>query len=164
LLAAVANGFILVCPITRQDYLVNSSPASPRPMSIPQIECLVNSTSVIDWRTTTLFGFYFGMDLMPAVNHVWDKLDITNRKISWVNFTRAGKPIEMVMPMHPLMASYLTNLKQCATSEFVTPSLHGVNDSTLRAHFRRLVEISRLPTGSIRSARNRNYFDIQFAS
>jgi hypothetical protein len=164
LLAAVANGFILVCPITRADYLVNGSPASPRAMSVPQIECLLNSTSVIDWRTTILFGFYFGMDLMPAANQVWDTVDITGRSVSWVNFTRTGKSIEMVMPMHPLMADYLTNLKKCATSEFVTPSLHGVNDSTLRAHFRRLVEISRLPTGSVRSARNRNYIDIQFAS
>lgn len=164
LLAAVANGFILACPITRADYLVNSSPASPKAMSVPQIECLLNSTSVVDWRTAVLFGFYFCMDLMPAGNQVWDKLDITNRKVSWVNFTRAGKSIEMSLPMHPQMVDYLINLKKCATSEFVTPSLQGVSDSALRAHFRELVETSRLPSSFVRSGRNRNYFDIQFAS
>lgn len=164
LLAAVANGFVLVCPITRADYLVNDSPTCPRAMSIPQIECLINSTLVVEWRTAILFGFYFGMDLMPAVNHVWDKLDITNRKVSWVNFTRAGKSIEMSLPMHPLVTDYLINLKKFATSEFVTPSLHGMSDSALRVHFRQVVETSRLPSGSVRSGRNRNYFDIQFGS
>lgn len=162
--AAQQQGFVLVSPITPEDYIVNSSPNRPKRLSIPQIEYLANSTGVIDWRTTIIFGFYFAMDLMEAVNQLWRDVDFGTKTVSWVGFTRAGETIKITMPMHPLAESHLKAVKKLAESEFVTPSLHSLSEAALRAHFRRLVESSKLPPNSVRSGRNRNYSDLQFSS
>lgn len=163
-LAAQAQGFVLACPIAPKDYLVNPSPNGPKSMNSQQIECLINATAVIDWRTAILFGFYCGMDLMPAVGMSWQKLDLAQKQICWVSFNRAGKPIEMVMPMHPVLENHLIALEKVAISEWVTPSLQGYSDCALRAHFRNIMQLARLPSHSVQSGRGRNYCDIQFGS
>ena len=163
-LAAQQQGLVLVAPITLEDYIVNPSPNRPKRLTIPQIEYLANSTGVVDWRTTIIFGFYFAMDLMEAVNQSWNDVDFSAKTVSWANFTRAGEPIKITIPMHPFAESHLIAVKMLAASEFVTPSLHGISDATLRAHFRRSVENSKLPSNFVRSGRNKKYSDLQFSS
>ncbi|MGD0816136.1 MAG: hypothetical protein ABSA83_21300 [Verrucomicrobiota bacterium] len=163
-LAAQQQGFVLVSPITPRDYISNPSPNLAKRMTILQIEYLANATKVIDWRTTIIFGFYFAMDLIEAANQMWDNIDFVARTVSWVSHTRDGKPIQMTIPMHPLAESHLTAVKKIAATDAVTPSIHGMSDSALRAHFRQLVEASKLPSGSVKSRLNKTHFDLQFSS
>jgi len=163
-LSAQQQGFVLVSPIAPEDYILNSCPNRPKRLTILQIEHLINSTGVVDWRTMILFGFFFAMDLMEAANIKWSDVDFATKTVSWVGFTRGGQPLVVTMPMHPLAESHLIALKRITASEFVTPSLHGLSDTTLRAYFGRLVEISKLPSNSLRSGRNKNYSDLQFSS
>lgn len=163
-LAAHQQGFVLTCPVTSKDYIVNLSPNVPTPMTILQVEYLANSTKVIDWRTMIIFGFYFAMDLPEAAHQIWSNMDFAARTVSWVSHTKAGKPIQMTMPMHPLADSHLTAVKKIAATDAVTPSLHGMSDDVLRARFRQLVENANLPCGSLKSRRNYTYYDLHFAS
>ncbi len=163
-LDAQQKGFVLVCPISPKDYVVNPSPNRPKPMTAPQIGHLLNRTGIIDWRTTILFGFYAAMDLVEGVGQGWDNVSFQHRTVSWINHTRDGKPATMTMPLHPLLEKHLIALKRITASEFITPSLQDLSDCALRYQFRQLMDDAELRAGSVTSRLNKNYLDLQFSS
>lgn len=163
-LVAERRGFILASPITPADYLANPSPTRPKALAVPQIEHLLDSTGIIDWRTMILFGFYCGMDLVESANHAWEHINFHEKTIGWGSFARNGELAKMTLPLHPVLEAHLTAVKNASESEFVTPKLHGMTDSGLREQFRVLVEQSGLKVSFNESRLKKRYFDIQFSS
>lgn len=161
---AESRGFILVTPITPQDYLVNANPNGPKALKAPQLEHLLNATQIIDWRTTILFGFYCGMDLVPATSQVWPQLDLEARRITWVSSHANGQNCELTLPLHPVLHEHLLALRKVATTDQVTPKLHGLSDSALRAQFRRVTEASRLASATLETTFRKSRSDLQFGS
>jgi integrase len=163
-LVAERRGFILASPITPADYLANPSPIRPKALAVPQIEHLLDSTGIIDWRTMILLGFYCGMDLVESGNHSWVNINLPQKTINWAGSSRNGEPAPMTLPMHPVLEAHLAAVRSASDSEFVTPKLHGMTDCGLREQFRLLVERSGLKTSFNKSRLKKRYFDIQFSS
>ncbi|MGO8928467.1 MAG: hypothetical protein ACLQU3_16485 [Limisphaerales bacterium] len=163
-LVAERKGLILASPILPADYLHNPTPIRPKELAIPQIEHLLDSNAVIDWRTMILLGFYCGMDLVESGNHSWVNMNFQEKTIHWAGCLRNGKPAPMTLPMHPVLEAHLASVRSASDSEFVTPKLHGMTDCGLREQFRVLVERSGLKTSINESRLKKRYLDIQFSS
>jgi hypothetical protein len=163
-LAAIDQGFALDCPIGPADYIANPSPNRPTPFSVPQVEWLANATKIIDWRTAILLGFYCGMELSEASTLLWDTVNFVTKRISWTTFTRRGNPIITEMPLHPVLERHLLALKNTSSSLCVTPSLLAMSGTASRAHFRKLIAKSKLPSPSISTKLHGNYHQLQFGS
>ena len=163
-LAAVDRGFALDCPVAPADYIANPSPNRPTPLSVPQVEWLANATKIIDWRTAILFAFYCGMELLEASTQLWDTVNFVTKRISWTTFTRRGNPIIMEMPLHPVLEHHLLALKNASPSLYVAPSIRATSEEASRAHFRKLIAKSKLPSPSMATKLHGNYHKVQFAS
>jgi len=163
-LVAERKGFILASPILPADYLDNPAPIRPKALAIPQIEHLLDSTAVIDWRTMILLGFYGGMDLVESGNLSWVNMNFLQKTINWADSLQKGEPAPMTLPMHPVLEAHLAAVRRASDSEFVTPKLHGMTDCGLREQFRVLVERSGLKTSLYESRLKKRYLDIQFSS
>jgi integrase len=162
-LAAEKKGFVVVSPISTDDYLKDVQPRhAPVAFTIPQIQLLANTGELIDNRTLVLFGYYCAMDIVEAANRVFDDIDFTAKTISW-NCRSNGSDM-IIMPLHPVLARHLGRLKALGLSSRITPKYFGANDSTLRAHFRSLIEDARIKPGASTSPLNRRYRDLQFSS
>lgn len=161
---AMNEGFILSNPISKADYVENPVPNIPVALEIPQLEHLLNSNKIIDWRTTMLFGFYGGMDLLEAVSRSWPEIDFDKDSITWTACHTGGKPCPITMPLHPALKEHLSAVKKVSGLERVTPSLKDVSESALTANFRKIVTGSELANAAMEISFRRKFSKIQFSS
>jgi len=70
----------------------------------------------------------------------------------------------MEMPLHPVLEHHFLALKNASPSLYVTPSLRALSEEASRAHFRKLIAKSKLPSPSISTKLHGNYHQLQFGS
>lgn len=163
-LSAIQEGFALISPIIPEDFIKDCTRYGPVALSVPVIECLVNATLVIDWRTSMLLGYYLGMDQLDSANLLWSRIALEQPTARWISYVGRGKPTETVLPIHPVLADHLSALKRVGDSDSVTPSLCGKSDTYLRDGFRQIVAESGIASTYEISGRGRRHFAVQFGS
>ena len=163
-IAAENRGYILASPLTQDDYVQNLKPNLIQPFDLEQVQHIVNSILVVDWRTAILLGYCAGMDLLEAVGIDWASVDFEQHSISWTCHTRNGEPIEMSLPLHPVLETHLSSLKQRVSSPHVTPKLQAMSEATLREHFKKLLEAAHFHNPAKAEVRRRRLNEFAFSS
>lgn len=125
--AAEDAAFVVVNPVTA-DHFKDESPFERQPLSIGQIELILTATTIVDWHTVTLFGFYCGMRLGDARSQTWEAVDFEKRVIIWIpEKTRRRhqhKAKVIITPINAVLYAHLVKVREMGgDSPCVTPSL-----------------------------------------
>jgi integrase len=107
--------------------------------TLEQVTAL-GKTASGDWRGLILVAFYTGQRLGDCANLRWDQIDLGS-KIKTIKFEQGKTGGEVIMPLNPMLAEYLSGLaKSKADETFVFPTLAQRTISPLSKYFGKIMQ------------------------
>jgi integrase len=136
--AALRQGHISVNPCLAIEP-VKDKTVRKGTFTLEQVTAL-GKTASFDWKGLVLVGCYTGQRLGDCANLRWDQIDLLST-IKTIKFEQGKTGGEVIMPLNPVLAEYLSGLARSKTDEtFVFPTLANRTISPLSKSFRKLIE------------------------